>query len=166
MENNLYALLQWPDWHEYESEPWFEEEAIFSDESSYFIPLTRMDNKSIYEQITKEIMVTKCCLTPNFSYLVIINDYTGTIEGSGNEVFCAECGKSSHKILMPEFKATHKHNNGDELQEVNKNHVRILFSGEKLPTKLLEVYHCDEKGAFVEFNNEEICLNRFCKIVK
>ena len=39
---NAYILVQWPESQEYMEEEWFDEEAILSDESSYFIPLNRI----------------------------------------------------------------------------------------------------------------------------
>lgn len=39
---NAYILVQWPESQQYMEEEWFDEEAVLSDESSYFIPLNRL----------------------------------------------------------------------------------------------------------------------------
>ena len=39
---NAYVLVQWPKSQQFMEEEWFDEEAVLSDESSYFIPLNRI----------------------------------------------------------------------------------------------------------------------------
>lgn len=39
---NFYGLIEWPYSQDYMSEDWFQEEAVLSDNSSYFIPLSRL----------------------------------------------------------------------------------------------------------------------------
>ena len=163
---NLYLLVEWPNVQEYMDEPWFDEEARLSDESSYFIPLDRIPKEKIFEHMNNNIQVTECCWSPNFSYLALINDYKEEIDYiPKGKVLCGECGSKCKRIDMPVFEPTYANKDGDSLQKV-KDHVRIKFSNNNLPTKLLEVHHCDDNGPYVEFNSQEIYLNKFTLIKK
>jgi len=46
LSEDSYILINWPESQDYMEEEWFDEEALLSEESSYFIPLKRILNNN------------------------------------------------------------------------------------------------------------------------
>jgi len=46
LAEDSYVLINWPESQDYMEEEWFNEEALLSEESSYFVPLKRILNNN------------------------------------------------------------------------------------------------------------------------
>lgn len=171
-KENLYYLIQFPDWHELIDEPWFDKEALPSNNSSYFFPAKRIYELDRLREIKEGTRkVTTCCGSDNYKIPALICDMEDNIEIQGEpfDVVCNICNNMTTIESIGKFVPYGMNTlNGNHAVFIQFNPsgktARLKFTDADLPSTWLEIYHEEESVPYVELNNIQYFLNQFVKI--